>query len=397
MKKLKICIIFLSIFLIITPIKTNAATTFGDLLDDLEELKEQKRKRDNEAQISREEYNKTVGEMREIERKVASLNQQIIDATKKIQELEGEIQAKKEETNQILVFLQLSNGEKSYLEYIFKAKSFTDFIHRISIVEQLSKYNKELISEMNDLIKQNNDLKDQLAKDIVSEEENRKTLQVKINSLGSRIDELEEDSVSIEDQIKAQEELIETYRNKGCSNRSDRLSKCVVIPASRGFQRPTDSGIITSTYGYRENPLNSSGVSFHNGVDIGNRSPAEGLPIYPVASGTIALQVTWGCGGKVMFIYHNINGVKYTSVLMHLLDYNGYSEGDVVSPTDVVAHMGGYSTATKHGGYDRCTTGAHLHLTISRGHVTIANYKSSVIDPSSVIYFPNGWFYGRTW
>lgn len=122
MKKLKICIIFLSIFLIITPIKTNAATTFGDLLDDLEELKEQKRKRDNEAQISREEYNKTVGEMREIERKVASLNQQIVDATKKIQELEKEIQTKKEETNQILVFLQLSNGEKSYLEYIFKAK-----------------------------------------------------------------------------------------------------------------------------------------------------------------------------------------------------------------------------------------------------------------------------------
>lgn len=30
--------------LIITPIKTNAATTFGDLLDDLEELKEQKEK-----------------------------------------------------------------------------------------------------------------------------------------------------------------------------------------------------------------------------------------------------------------------------------------------------------------------------------------------------------------
>lgn len=157
----------------------NAATTFGDLLDDLEELKEQKRKRDNETQISREEYNKTVGEMREIERKVASLNKRIVDATNKIQELEGEIQTKKEETNQILVFLQLSNGEKSYLEYIFKAKSFTDFIHRISIVEQLSKYNKELISEMNDLIKQNNDLKDQLAKDIVSEEENRKTLQVK--------------------------------------------------------------------------------------------------------------------------------------------------------------------------------------------------------------------------
>ena len=98
-----------------------------------------------------------------------------------------------------------------------------------------------------------------------------------------------------------------------------------------------------------------------------------------------------------MFIYHNINGVKYTSVMMHLLDYNGLEEGDVVSESEVVAHMGGYSTARRYGGYDSCTTGAHLHLTISRGHVTIANYKASVIDPSSVIYFPGGWWSSRVW
>lgn len=58
--------------------------------------------------------------MREIERKVASLNQQIVDATKNTR-IRKRNTSKKEETNQILVFLQLSNGEKSYLEYIFKA------------------------------------------------------------------------------------------------------------------------------------------------------------------------------------------------------------------------------------------------------------------------------------
>lgn len=100
--------------------------------------------------------------------------------------------------------MQLSNGEKSYLEYIFKATSFTDFIHRISVVEQLSKYNKEQINEMKSLIKQNNELKDKLAKDIESEQKNRDTLQEKMFELGSRIDELEEDSVSIEDLIKSQ-------------------------------------------------------------------------------------------------------------------------------------------------------------------------------------------------
>ena len=120
--------------------------------------------------------------------------------------LEKTIQEKKEETDNILVFLQLSNGEKSYLEYIFKATSFTDFIHRISVVEQLSKYNKEQINEMKSLIKQNNELKDKLAKDIESEQKNRDTLQEKMFELGSRIDELEEDSVSIEDLIKSQKQ-----------------------------------------------------------------------------------------------------------------------------------------------------------------------------------------------
>ncbi len=394
----KILIIIVSLLILLLPLKTNAAArTYGDLLDELDRLERQKQKQDTEKQISEAEYNKVVGEMQAIEAKVADLNNQIITASNKIEELEKTIQEKKEETDNILVFLQLSNGEKSYLEYIFKATSFTDFIHRISIVEQLSKYNKEQINEMKSLIKQNNELKDKLAKDIESEQKNRDTLQEKMFELGSRIDELEEDSVSIEDLIKSQKQLIEFYRQKGCSNSYDLLSTCMAIPTSTGFKRPTETGIITSTYGYRTNPLYQSSISFHNGVDIGNKSPAEGTPIYPVASGTVALQTQWGCGGKVMFIYHNINGVKYTSVMMHLLDYNGLEEGDVVSEGEVVAHMGGYSTARKNGGYDSCTTGAHLHLTISRGHVTIANYKASVIDPGSVIYFPGGWWSSRVW
>lgn len=394
----KYIIIIFAVVVLLMPVNMNAAArTYGDLLDELDRLEREKDKQDNEKEISQSEYNKVVSEMRSIEAKVADLNNQIIEASNKIEELETTISEKKEETDNILVFLQLSNGEKSYLEYIFKATSFTDFIHRISIVEQLSKYNKELINEMKSLIKENNELKDKLAKDIVSEEENRSVLQDKMYELGSRIAEIEEDSVSIEDQIKSQKELIEFYKRKGCSNTYDLLSTCMAIPTSTGFKRPTESGIITSSYGYRTNPLYPSSISFHNGVDIGNKSPAEGTPIYPVASGTVALQTKWGCGGKVMFIYHNINGVKYTSVMMHLLDYNGLEEGDVVSEGEVVAHMGGYSTATRNGGYDSCTTGAHLHLTISRGHVTIANYKSSVIDPSSVIYFPSGWWSSRVW
>ena len=46
-------------------------------------------------------------------------------------------------------FVQISNGETNYLEYIFGATDFTDFIYRVSVAEQLGEYNDRLIKEYN--------------------------------------------------------------------------------------------------------------------------------------------------------------------------------------------------------------------------------------------------------
>lgn len=394
-KKIIFGIIFLITFTIL-PINTKA-TTLGDLYDDLYELEQQKEEKDNEKQISEAEYNRTNAEIIQIEENVSNLNARIQEATEKIKELEEEIQKKDEETKKILVFLQLSSGEKSYLEYIFKAKTFTDFIHRVSVVEQLSKYNTNLIKEMNDLIKQNNELKEQLKEDIKKEEAEREVLKEKLSSIRSKLSELDEHTTTIEEDIETQKSLIAFYEDMGCTDKSDNLATCgEAVPSATGFLRPITKGILTSSYGYRINPLTGYGTSFHSGVDLSDSSPAEGKDIYSVAPGIVSTIQRWGCGGNVVFIYHNINGTKYTSVYMHLLDVQ-VNTGDVVTANTIIGHMGGYSTSTAHGGYDSCTTGAHLHLTISWGHVTAANYRSSLIDPASVIYFPGGWFYSRNW
>ena len=73
MKKLKLFIIFLSIFLIITPIKTNAATTFGDLLDDLEELKEQKNQSQQAVEALQHENEQLRNEHRNWQEHIRSL------------------------------------------------------------------------------------------------------------------------------------------------------------------------------------------------------------------------------------------------------------------------------------------------------------------------------------
>lgn len=394
MKKLKLFII-LSIILIL-PIKMSA-TTLGDLYDELNELREEKALQDSQKEMSEEEYNQTSTDIMNTELNIESLNKRINEATEKISELEQEIEEKDEETKQILVFLQLTSGEKSYLEYIFKAKTFTDFIHRISVVEQLSKYNSELIDEMNELITQNNELKEQLKEDIKTEESEREVLKEKLKELGSRIADLDEDVLSIEAQISTQESLIAFYEDMGCSEMSDNLATCGnTVPTSTGFLRPINKGIITSWFGYRTDPFSGS-ISYHSGIDISDSSPAEGKDIYPVAPGIVSTIQEWSCGGNVIFIYHNVNGVEYTSVYMHLLDTADTEVGDVVTTNQVIGHMGGYSTSTSHGGSDYCTTGAHLHLSICSGHVTAGAYRSSLVDPTDLIYFPNGWFYGRDW
>ncbi|UKI27821.1 MAG: hypothetical protein L6V91_04510 [Bacilli bacterium] len=55
---------------------------------------------------------------------------------------------KSNETDELLKFLQISSGENVYLEYLFQAESYTDFIYRYSIVSQLTEYNTNLMNEL---------------------------------------------------------------------------------------------------------------------------------------------------------------------------------------------------------------------------------------------------------
>ena len=160
--------------------------------------------------------------------------------------------------------------------------------------------------------------------------------------------------------------------------------------------RPTVKGVVTSEYYWRVSPITGK-LETHSGIDLGNSSPAEGTEIYPVAAGRIAAKIyKSSCGGNMLYIYHNINGKEYTSVYMHLLNFNeNYKVGDIVRVTDLIAHMGGYSTAKKNGGYDTCTTGAHLHLTLATGHTL--NHRATMFNPRDVLYFPNGFWYSRSW
>lgn len=393
MRSKKTIIIFTIICILIMPLKPKAsAQTLRELYAEKAEIQQRIDEKKHEIQITEEEYKQKEQEIYDIEQEIEKLSEEIQEANKEIIELEKKIEEKKIETDNILVFLQLSNGEKSYLEYVFKAKSFTDFIHRVSVVEQLSKYNKEQINEMNELIKQNNELKKKNEETIKKQEAKKVEVRQKLKELGSKITELNKEALKPEDELKQKEMEIEAAEKAGCKM-DDNLITCQGMITSTGFLRPLPYGRITSNYGYRIHPVTGKPQSTHTGIDIGGN--AEGTPVYPVANGVVLYKMyRSSCGGNRLYIKHIVNGKEYTSLYMHLLSFADIQVGDVVRYDQVVGYVGGGpSTQT----YDSCTTGAHLHLTMCHGWTT--NHMAYMFNPREVIEFPalRGTFNGRAW
>ena len=134
-------------------------------------------------------------------------------------------------------------------------------------------------------------------------------------------------------------------------------------------------------------------------VHVGEDIIAEGTPVYAAASGTVvATYYRQRCGGNEVFIYSYVNGKYYTHYYYHLLSFN-VNLGDVVTQDTIIGYVGGgYSTSATYGGYDNCTTGAHLHFGVAKGYYNVNTgiVTSNIITPPG---FPNmyGWtFTSRT-
>ena len=156
MKKVIICTIFVFIFLsfLITPMKVSAKT--------LSELEKEANKYISELQEKQNKIAKNDAEVAQIKKNITTLETQIKQLEIDIENLQTEIDnsnteiiKKGKESKKIIEYYQLSNGENSYLEYIFGSTSITDMIYRITMVEQLTEYNDKVMKELDALIKKN--------------------------------------------------------------------------------------------------------------------------------------------------------------------------------------------------------------------------------------------------
>lgn len=371
------------------------AKTLGDLKEELQKTIDEYNSAQSDKNMTQSQIDTTNKNINNTSIAISNSQDEIAKLTEEIEELNLDIQKKKKQIKDIIGFYQLSGSTTAYLEYAMGAQTFTDFIYRVAINEQLIEYNDNLIEEYNQMIIDNKQKQEELNKKIKELEQKQEQLAKDLEQLKEKYKEMVDLNLSIEDEIKTQREAIEMYEKQyGCKD-SDDLNICTKgqLPADTKFWRPILSGRISSNYGMRWHP--TQGIyKLHSGTDL-----VGSTDVYSSAAGVVAGIVRKSsCGGNMIFIHHKINGVAYTTGYMHLRTIE-VSVGDVVTKDTKIAVMGGSPSVET---WDKCSTGRHLHFMTAYG-LYLSDYKSwssfmaKTFNPITVVNFPaKGSFSNRT-
>lgn len=334
----------------------------------------------NKQAEAKSKINSLQGDIGNVGNNIAKYQKDIEDSKAKIEELNKEIKEKKKEIDNLLSFMQISEGDNVYLEYIFEATSFTDFIYRSAIVEQLTKYNDELVDDMYKKIEENKQLQKKLAKQIEDSEKEMDKLNNLLNSANVSLNQLVDEHEDIEEDMDASKKQYEyfkkEFKNNGCSEDTD-INVCLKVPSSTGFIRPLVKATVTSEFGMRYHPTRHI-WTLHSGIDLG---VPIGTNVYPAANGVVTKiarvknpnKVGSSCGGNKIYVKHLVNGKEFVTVYMHVHTIK-VNLGDYVTVNTVIAGSGGGES------YDYCTTGPHLHFSIMKG--------KSYLQPRNYVSFP---------
>ena len=375
-----------------------------------------------ESKYSKNESDKqqTESDIAATKDKISSITAEKNQVSKEIEGLNDEINAlgeeigkMREQLKSIMHYYQLSSSNSLYLEYVFNAENFTDFIYRLAVSEQLSEHREKTINEYNRLMEENRKKINELAAKQTSLAKLEEELSVELSKLGDDLAEITDASVDIKEEIKEVKASINTYTTKYKCSETEDVAVCVnnynqaqirarqssqsapsgniSAPSANGFYRPVASGRVNANFGYTEYY-----GSFHDGMDLG---VPHGTPVYSVATGTV-MKISYksSCGGNMVYIGHYTGSGTYTSGYFHLASVN-VSVGQVVTPDTVIGYSGGVPGIET---WDRCSTGAHLHLQFGTGifmsdYFYYSNYAARKFDARQLINFPpmGSYFSGR--
>ena len=396
-------IMILSLVVGVLPDLVNAKSS-SQLKTELNTLKEDKKKIDNEIKALEGQLSDNLKDMKDIVNQKNTIDQQIFMMYEKVENLNDQIVAyttliadKQEELdtaqnnldelnkkNKERIRAMEEDGNVSYWSVLFKANSFADLLDRLNVIEEIAAADQRRLKEISAAAKVVAEAKADLETERAALEENKQQLQASQEELEVKraeadellaqlvatgdeyeklLHEAEEDAKELASDIKDKqteyEDALESEKPQSNGSTNTTGGSGYYVPSDAKWLMPCKYTRFSSAFGWRIHPVYKD-KRFHYGVDLGG---PKGTPIKATRSGKVTLAQYSSSAGYYVKIDH---GDGFTSIYMHMTHYI-VKKGDKVEAGEVIGYMG--STGT--------STGSHLHFGIT--------YKGSYVNPAKYI------------
>jgi Membrane proteins related to metalloendopeptidases len=267
-----------------------------------------------------------------------------------LNQINAELNAKTEILNNRVALIYENNS--SFLEILFKAKDFIDFISRLKMLNSIAKQDAQIVQDvkdkknadlnvknvMLDLITKQNKSKDDISKLLTQSEQKQTEIEKIYNQKNDLLSGAKADKnalVAMQNQLTAEESetarILESYKYGSA-------------PSGK-FMWPVN-GPVVSPFGMRFHPILHV-YRMHTGIDI---AVPRGTPV-KAADGGQVIQADYDSGyGNHILVYH---GGGMATWYAHLQGFN-CSVGQMVAKGQIIGFVGSTGLAT----------GPHLHFEV---------------------------------
>ena len=378
----------------ILPAEVEAAS----LKEQLAQLQAEKKEIDKEIKTLEGQLKTNLTSMKEIVNQKNTIDQQVFMLYEQIDNLNEQIasyngmiaetqmqldeaQARLDELNKknkARIRAMEEGGSISYWSVLFQASSFSDFLDRLSMIEEIAAADQRRLNEMSAAAEEVEKAKATMEQERAVLEASKKEMeasQVELEAKRNEADKLLAELIATGDEY---EKLINAAEKEAKNLASDinkvkdkieEESKPVTSkpndtndyyhPSNAKWIVPCKYTRFSSPFGWRIHPVHKD-YRFHYGVDLG---APKNTPIYATRSGKVTLATYSSSAGYYVKIDH---GDGFGSVYMHMTRYV-VKKGDKVEQGELIGYVG--STGT--------STGNHLHFGIT--------YKGEYVNPAKYI------------
>ena len=304
-----------------------ASDTIDGQTEELRKQNEEMNNKINETneklEYVKEELSDTMLKVQETEDKVLEYEKQVKELGQKMSELQSSIDvatanleiasqdydAKSDMLAQRLVAMYEA-GDTSYLDVLLKSSSLTDFLSRYYAIEELTKYDSELIDRVE---KEKNNI-EQTREKLEAEQAEIKIVKAKSEQTTVVLNNMKTLQQSYVERLstgeKTLQEQITAYKKEQAEIQAKILEATNTIVPNIQYTGgemlwpvAASGTVITSNYGVREHPIQGV-VKQHTGLDIGGAD--TGTPIVAALDGVVT-HAGWlgGYGNCVMISQGN--------------------------------------------------------------------------------------------